>query len=303
MKLSSLIKTTNLRQTSVTNQKRIWALVGLFLILLLVGWWWPSIPGQVASTFFSPLFKGETKVRDLLLKDTETETTEDTLDRLQYLEKENEELRALLSDQEDPGIVASVIGRPNTLPYDVLIVDKGSNDGVQVNTPVYIAKDQAIGVVARVYKEHSIVALVSTPGWSSTAYIYGPNIYTIITGLGGGLARVHVPQGIELKPDELVVLPALGGGLYGKITYVDSVPSRPEQYGYVTVGTTLNSLHLVTIGKKVLEKQDFAAAKEVVERLRKDLLTVPVPEEVLVDVEGLASSTATSTTPTTDSNN
>ncbi len=269
------------------------------MFLSLFAWLWPVVPSWIAAQVFSPFLKTETQIRSYLPSGYDDQPSKTNLaEEIEYLKAENAELRSLLSDNEEEPIVASVIGRPNTLPYDILIIDKGSDDGIEVNTPVYLAEHQAIGIIARVYNDQAMVALVSTPNWSSTVYIYGPNIYTTITGIGGGVARVHVPQGIELNTGDVVALPSLGAGIYGTIAYVDSIPSRPEQYGYVTMDIPLNSLHFVTVGREALRPKDFASAKEVVERLRTDLLSVPVPEGVLVDID-TSSSTATSTATST----
>jgi len=212
---------------------------------------------------------------------------------LHKLELENAELRKLLGGTNDERIVAGIVGRPSLLPYDVLVIDRGADQGVVNDVPVYVGQHQVIGFVTEVYKNSSVVALVTTPGFESTAYIYGPNIYTTAEGVGGGTLRVSVPQGIELKEGNLVVLPALDAGIYGSISVVDSIATRPEQYGYVTMGVPLKSLHFVGVSKEPLLPLDFEQAKAVVDQVRRDFLEIPVPESLMVDVPvDIATSTA-----------
>lgn len=213
---------------------------------------------------------------------------------------ENDELRALIGATTPARIAAGVVGRPGMLPYDVFLIDRGAEDGVVERAPVYVGDDRVIGFVARVYNKTALVALATTPQFESTVYIYGPNIYTTAVGQGGGTLRVNVPQGIVLSEGDLVVMPALHGGVYGEISVVDSVPSRPEQYGYVSIETPLAGVRVVGVGQVPLEEMSFEEARTVVESVRNDMLTVDVPQGVLVDVN-TATSTATTTATTTES--
>jgi hypothetical protein len=216
------------------------------------------------------------------------------------IREENESLRTLLSATTSPRIAAGVIGRPSMLPYDVLLIDRGSDAGVREDAPVFAEGDQVIGFVARVFDDTAVVVLATTPGYQSTAYIYGPNIYTTAVGQGGGSLRVAVPQGINLSEGDLVVIPSLSRGVYGSISVVDTEPSRPEQYGYVSMDIPLASLEYVAVGTVPLRALSFEDAKAIVESTRIDLTTVPVPQGVLVDVEH-GTTTATSTATTTES--
>lgn len=215
------------------------------------------------------------------------------------LKHENEQLRALLNSHETAHIAAAVVGRPTALPYDVFLIDKGAEDGIHINAPVFIDNDQAIGFIASVYPRAALVALATTPGLESTVYIYGPNIYTTAVGMGAGTLRVSVPHGVTLTVGDPVVLPSLARGLYGTISVVDSVPSRPEQYGYVSIGEPLASIRYVTVAPEAIPELTFEEAKEVVDLVREGLLTVPVPTGILIDVESTATTTATSTEATT----
>ena len=219
-----------------------------------------------------------------------------TADRLL---RENGTLRSLLGASSTERIAAGVIGRPTALPYDVLLIDRGTEDGIRDNAPVFAGGDQAIGFVAHAFARSSVVTLATTPGLSMTVYIYGPNIYTTAEGLGSGSLRVAVPQGIALNEGDLVVVPSLYGGVYGAISVVDSEPSRPEQYGYVSIDEPLASIAYVSVGTEPLASITFEEAKEIVDLVRADMLTIPVPQGVLVDTEQgttTATSTATSST-------
>lgn len=256
-------------------------------------WLMPTAVARVVEPILRPLLSSEAKLRSSFIKDKPVDTNVDASE-LAMLREENEELRHILGSEEEGRLAAGVIGRPTNLPYDVLVIDKGSDDGVVKDAPVYAGEKLVIGIVAAVYDKSSVVALTTTPGWRSTVYIYGPNIYTTAVGQGGGVARVHVPQGIELEVGNSVVVPSLSGGIYGSIFTVDSVPSRPEQYGYVATEVPINALRVVAIGLRPLNPVDFETARQVIQDARAELLEVPVPEGVLIEAES-ATSTATTT--------
>ena len=216
---------------------------------------------------------------------------------LDLLVHENEELRSLLGGDEDTRIMAGIIGRPDELPYDVLVIDQGTNDGVVLNAPVYIGEDRVIGVVQKVFSNSAVVELITTPGFTTSVYIVGPNIYTNAVGMGAGQLRVGVPQGIVLTEGDSVILPSVQSGVFGTINHIESLPTKPEQYGYVSTDIPLHSLRFVAVGSAPLEPVSFETAEEIVASGLNDLFEVPVPEGVLV-VTGNATSTATTTNAT-----
>ncbi|OGG86035.1 hypothetical protein A2392_01030 [Candidatus Kaiserbacteria bacterium RIFOXYB1_FULL_46_14] len=289
-------KTTNRHRTSPEKHELV-LLGSIFLPLFLLLWLFPGLLGQIAAPIIKPFLSAETKLRQSLSNQDQTDVNLETVE-LERLKAENTELRTLLGGESEARIAAGVIGRPTNLPYDVLVIDKGERDGIVKDAPVYVNDNQAIGFVVAVYGESSVVALVTTPGWRSTVYIYGPNIYTTAVGQGGGIARVHTPQGIKLEEGNIVVVPSLSAGIYGRISAIDSIPSRTEQYGYVAMNMSLNSLHLVSVGTRPLSTIDFETAKTVVNEAARALLEVSVPEGILIEAES-ASSTATSTTAAT----
>lgn len=261
----------------------------LFLLL----WLFPGLLGQFAAPLIRPLLSAETKLRQSITDQDQPGANLDNIE-LDRLRAENTALRTVLGSENETRIAAGVIGRPTNLPYDVLVIDKGERDGIVKDAPVYVGTNQVIGFIVAVYKESSVAALVTTPGWSSTVYIYGPNIYTTAVGQGGGIARVHTPQGIKLEEGNIVVVPSLSDGIFGRISAVDSIPSRTEQYGYVAMNMPLNSIRLVAVGTRPLSTIDFETAKTVVNEAGRNLLLVPVPEGILIEAES-ATSTATST--------
>lgn len=282
----------NSRQTSNIKLRLIAALI-IFVVSVIFWRFFPA-PIQIASeTLINPILKTESFLYRLTAGE-QNELDASLEEELDYLRAENDTLLNQLNGEGEERVVAGVIGRPSALPYDVIVIDQGQKDGIVKDAPVYADQYRAIGFVGAVYENSSVVVLLTTPGFTSTVFVYGPNIYTTAEGVGGGVIRIHVPQGININNGDLVVVPSLSSGVYGSITAVDSAPSRPEQYGYVTSDTPINSLRYVSVGKTPLNPISFEEARGVIDSARLELLQVSVPEGILVEVER-ASSTATST--------
>jgi cell shape-determining protein MreC len=272
----------------------------------------PTLVGGVASLVLTPIYAIQTWItkssdsfpqffreRTALIAQLDALTSTQSAqsgDKLtvDLLSKENVELRALLGDAGEKRIVAGVIGRPNTVPYDVLVLDRGSDDGIVEGAPVFIGDDAVIGIVSKTFSNSSIVELITTPGFTVSVYILGPNIYTNAVGIGGGQLKVGVPQGITLSPGDLVILPGVDAGIYGAISTVQSVATEPEQYGYVSPEVPLSGLRLVSVGDVPLQPVTFEEAQKIVSERKAQAFQVPVPKDLLVTTEN-ASSTASST--------
>lgn len=176
---------------------------------------------------------------------------------IKRLLEENMQLRSAYgSGTSDNRLVAKVIAQPNRLNYDLLQIDKGSEAGVVVGAPVFLGLDTVIGAVVHVTPYYSFVELVTTAGFEATAYIVGPNIFAPFEGVGGGVARVKVPQGIALREGNIVLLPSVSGGVYGEVVSLENIHTQPEQYGYVTPPVSLQSLLYVSIGTAVPDRQN-----------------------------------------------
>ncbi len=223
---------------------------------------------------------------------------QNTIRKLQF---ENEQLRSLVGEIPEERDLARVIARPNQLPYDMVMLDRGSEEGVVEGAPVFVGQDQLIGVVSDVRTNTSLVTLVTTSGFTSTAYVMGANIYTYAEGMGGGIMRVRIPQDIPLHVGDIVMLPAVNStGVFGAVAAIENSPTQPEQYGYVPLKVSLQSLQYVSIGRESIVPQTYEEARAQVDLTLSKLLQVDLPPGVLVTPETeTASTTATSTASTT----
>ena len=308
----------NSRRTSRTK-KRIGTLVIIAVIVSVLLWLVPQVLAGMAAMIATPIQATKTwlfqssgslpsylrdrheLINQITQLEQELAVQGDRDHRVQRLQQENDALRALLGDEGEVRILAGIIGRPGTVPYDVLVIDKGTDDGVSTETPVYVGSDQVIGAVTKVFRNSALVELVTSPGLASSVFVVGPNIYTNAVGIGGGQLRIGVPQGIELSIGDSVILPSADRGVFGTINYIESSPTQPEQYGYVSTDIPLQSLRFVAVGTKPLRSVSFEEAQATVSDGLKALFTVPVPDGILIVPEAATTSATTSTTTNTNS--
>ncbi len=300
------------RRTS--QNKRITEVVVVGIIALMLFWLLPKVVYVAGALVMAPINGVKTWLAESSASLPQYLRNRSVLvDELQVLEqqladrggdrfttdmlaKENAELRGLLGDSGDERILAGVIGRPNALPYDMLLIDQGERDGIAPGAPVYIGDRTVIGFVQSVAERTSLVTLITTPDFSSTVYVLGPDIFTTAVGMGGGQLRVGIPQGIIVKEGDLVILPSITSGVYGAVSHIEMIPSQPEQYAYVAPRTPIGNLRLVAVGKTPMVGSSFDAALANVAVAKSDLFTVPVPPGYQ------ATGTAATSTDTVDAN-
>jgi hypothetical protein len=148
-------------------------------------------------------------------------------------------------------------------------------------------------LVVHVSFEYSFVELFTSHGFSATSFVLGPNMVADLEGMGGGIARVRLPQGVLLREGDLVVLPSIEPGMFGEIVRVENESTQPEQFGYVAPNISLASLHIVSVGPLSQIAQSPSEIDQAIrEEIRKSLVVPSVLEE---GASTTATTTATST--------
>lgn len=170
-------------------------------------------------------------------------------------QKEESELLSLygvdvqkaLIGNKDTRIIASVLSRPNFTPYDSFLLDKGKENGVQEGALLFGTENRVIGYIARAYNTLSHAVLFSTAGVESVVYIPESHVLVRAVGAGGGVMRLSIPQGIDVREGLLVSYPTLSPSPIGKITRVVKTETSPDIFGYVTLSDSPFNLFIVSI--------------------------------------------------------
>ncbi len=271
MKKYSSITRVNSRPIS-TRRKRVLFIAAV--VLLVFGFLFPRLISAVSAIILYPVqsisawyqhssqaLPQYLRARTALIEEIDTlkrhiadETGTDLT--IKRLEEENKALRTAVNfGTTTDRVVASVLAEPTSLSYDLLQIDKGSDDGILLGAPVFVGVDTVIGVVRHVAPSYAFVELITTPGFTATAYVLGPNVFAPLEGVGGGIARVRLPQGVAIAPGNLVLLPSTESGVYGEIVAIENLPTQPEQFGYVAPPIPLQSLLYVSVAKDIPSKK------------------------------------------------
>lgn len=284
---------TNFLQRSRKRDVRI-TIVLIFCVLafLLIVLGKPL--GTVASVFFSPITslkswiaaseqavpryirsKESTAARIHALE-AEVAALKAGVVRLSVLEAEQAGIYGLVGEASStPRLISRVIRVPSETPYDTVVLESGRKEGVKEGALVY-SEHSAIGTIARVYEESSIVVLFSTPGITTSVYLAGAQVFARAEGVGGGVLRIGVPQGVPLTVGEAVVIPVRGSTLYGVIDYIEAEASNPLQFAYVSQHEALRALRFVAIDPAPQPQVSYEQAREAVEALRSEAAVPPI---------------------------
>lgn len=169
---------------------------------------------------------------------------------------ENAALTARVADLErllggrterTPGILAGVLVRPPVSPYDVLVVDQGTTDGVRVGSHAFGPGGVPVGIVTEVNPRTSRVTLYSetgrvTEGWAGTA-----RIPMKLTGTGAGGFDAEIPGTAGAVVGDQVYVPGPGALPIGSVVEIVTDPSSPSVELHIRPYVNPFSLTWVTI--------------------------------------------------------
>jgi cell shape-determining protein MreC len=124
-------------------------------------------------------------------------------------------------------VISNILTKPNYSPYDTLIIDLGTSDGVSVGDQVYSNVVTPIGEIGAVYTKTSLVILYSNPGEVTEAMINGTNTSVELVGRGGGNFEMTIPIDLPFTIGSYVYLPNIETEIIATIEDVISSPTDP----------------------------------------------------------------------------
>lgn len=134
---------------------------------------------------------------------------------------------------QEGGRIAGVLARPPLTPYDVLIVDSGSEQGVRAGDRVFAQGGVPVGLVADVSAHESRVKLFSSGGYETYGWIGEERHAVTFVGQSMGAFYVAVPRDIEISVGDTAYMPGPGARPFGQVVNVRSGASSPEQILHV----------------------------------------------------------------------
>lgn len=142
---------------------------------------------------------------------------DDELANVESIKAENEHLKTLLGriPAERRVVLSAILAKPNQTPYDILIIDRGSDDDIQPDDLVFAGGDILIGSIESVDKNSAKVLMYSTPGNISQVIYGNTGKYFNARGTGNGTMEVEVSRDIDVVVGDNFFYPGLDNTLVG----------------------------------------------------------------------------------------
>lgn len=145
--------------------------------------------------------------------------------------EENRELKEILGMRQPKtdSLLAVVLSRPGRSPYDMFVIDGGSNAGIQAGNVAVAYGNISIGVIERVHAGASIARLFSSPGGKISAFLGAANTPIQAEGEGGGSFRATVPKDIMVARGDQVTISSADAPFLGIVEEIHTAPSDSFQ--------------------------------------------------------------------------
>ena len=147
---------------------------------------------------------------------------------------------------------AEVIGHdPNNL-LEYLVIDRGSEDALQVGMPV-LTNEGLVGRISEVSAGSSKVMLITDSSSSVSALIQSSRATGIVQGYPGGeLLMRYIPQGDDIAPGDIVITSGLGGNfpkrlVIGQVVSVENADVQMFQEARLVPAVNLHDLEFVMV--------------------------------------------------------
>lgn len=210
---------------AVANMTDERILPSLFYKLAGPVWQADNSASSASSDFFSYFRSKSTLNRENVLLNEQVSALRNKLVLLQESERQNEIMKELLGrgDGKNKIIFAAVLAAPPVSPYDILVIDAGSNQGLAAGNKVITSGGAVLGELENVYDNYSKVNLYSSPG-KELSLLIGENRFAVEgRGVGGGAFEVILPKEEDVLVDDPVYLAGVEPLLVGK---VDNIITR-----------------------------------------------------------------------------
>jgi len=193
-----------------------------FLFTTAIPVW--KIQNSISNSNFGEYFKSkQTLINERLTIEQKLFLAGNLIALNDILQKENDNLKDLLGRKEikQNTVLASILVKPPQTPYDLLTIDIGEDYQVKVGDKVTANSNVYIGEVSEVYPHSSKVTLYSTPGMKLSVVLGASSVTAEAVGIGGGNFNIFLPREIEVKEEDVIVIPAITSNVFGIVEKVN----------------------------------------------------------------------------------
>jgi|SRR3989344_721127 len=237
MKMNYLLKS---KPKHVHPWKTI-AVVLVFVLLSFLGFVFPNILRRISYAIARPLWRVEgvatktfTRVKDFFaFKNTLISQNLALQDEISSLKLKEIDYDTILKENQDlknqfgrvlsvPRILASVLSKPPLSPYDTLVIDAGSAEGVVPESKVYLSESIIIGFVTSVTPHASLLKLFSTSGYKQESVLERTGASFGLIGNGGANFSLEVPKDTDILWGDTFMYPGISSGVIATVYYIDT---------------------------------------------------------------------------------
>ena len=240
---------------------------GLFFILCAVGIL--SWTGKLFNFVGRPIWKAENFISqefsniNYLFKTKASISTENhnlieeisnlqtTMIDYQILKNENDQLKEMLGrfPEKNNFILGNILTKPNHSPYDTIILDLGSDNGIKEGNTVYANGVIPIGNIDKIYNKTSLVTLYTNPGQKTEGFIDGTNASVELIGRGGGNFEMVIPLELQADKGTIIYIPGNTSEVLAVVEEVISLPTDPFKKVILSSPVNVQNLKWVEVKK------------------------------------------------------
>lgn len=152
------------------------------------------------------------------------------ISRLDLLENENAKLKKELGrSSSSTGVLANVLTMPKRSIYDTFIIDIGADHGIHKGMTVYAFDSIALGTIAEVYDNKSLVSLFSQSGRETVGNVNGSDMNITLIGRGAGEYEVRMPRDISFAVGDKISYQSIETVVLAEIQKIMTDPRDPFQ--------------------------------------------------------------------------
>jgi cell shape-determining protein MreC len=148
------------------------------------------------------------------------------------------------------GIAATVLVHPPQTPYDTIVVDAGSKEGVTSGRWVRLPQGGLIGRVGDVALHESKIELSTSNGVKTNAFLERGNVPVALVGAGGSTFRADLPKDILAMVGDRVLEAGIKGELVGIVREVNTSPSDSAEHLLIQSISNASALRFVLISSE-----------------------------------------------------
>ncbi|MEQ1561567.1 MAG: rod shape-determining protein MreC [Nitrospira sp.] len=187
--------------------------------------------------------------RDLFLEDQLSDLKLKLAD-YDLVTSENQDLRNQLGrNSVDTRILSRVLSKPPRSPYDTLVIDVGSSQGVTLGNKVYLSGNVIVGLVTSVTPRTSLVRLFSAGDQKQESVLSRTGASFELQGKGGANFTVEVPKDTDVVVGDVLTYPGISTGVIGSVYSIDTNSQSSFKTVYLRIPINVFSAKWVYIEK------------------------------------------------------